>query len=177
MASGNPGCSGGPGAAVWLPIGATVAGAVVGAAVSRFSAGPWDGLALAALVLGLLLLASPVRRAFPGLEPILRFGVAFAIGFVLAVALTALATQMSWRGIGVPGEVATLAGLGFVAALLATAILFRAALVAPQRASVGLGPVLMIGLVAVAVFGLYGRGRADPALRGPIEAEARREAT
>jgi hypothetical protein len=176
-AFGQPGLFGPSGPEAWLAIAAAVAGAVVGAAVSRFSSVPWDGLALAALVLALLFRTPPARTAFADLEPFLRFVVAFAIGFALAVALTALATQTALRGIGGPGEVATLVGQGFVASMLATVVLFPATLLGMGRGSLGLGPILTIALVAVGVFGLYGLGRAAWALRRAIEAEARREAT
>jgi hypothetical protein len=174
---GQPGLFGRGGSAVWLAVGAAVAGAVAGAAVSRFSSVPWDGLALATLVLALLFWSPQARTAFADIESFLRFVIASAIGFALAVALTALATQTALRGIGGPGEVATLVGQGFVASLLATVVLFPATLIGVGRSSLGLGPVLTIALVAAGVLGLYGLGRAARALRRAIEAEARREAT
>jgi hypothetical protein len=171
---GHPGFLG-QGGTVWLAIGAAVAGGVVGTTVSRLATVPWDGLALAALALALVLPLPLGRAAFAKLAPILGLSAAFVIGFALAVALTALAAQTLLPG--GPGEVATLVGLGFVASLLATVVVFPASLLGRDRASLVLGPVLTIALVAVGVFSLYGRGRRAGSPHRPIGAEGGHGAT
>jgi hypothetical protein len=161
--------------AIWLTIGAAVLGAVVGAVVSRFSVVPWDGLALVVLALGLVLRSPRGQLEFADQDTYVRLAVVFTVGFVLATSLTALATRTSLSGIGGPGEVGALVGLGFVASLLAPVVVFPTSRITDLH-SLGLGPALTVATAAVGVLALYGLGRLARSLRRAIEAEARREA-
>jgi hypothetical protein len=160
---------------IWLTGAVAVVGALVGAGVSRSTAVPWDGLALVLLAVAAVLRSPQGRLEFAEQDMALRLAVVLLLGFVLATALTALSTQTTLRGVGGVGEVATLVGLGFVASVLASSVIFPASLIMNERGNLGVGPAVALGLAAVGVLGLYGLGRMARGIRRAIEAEARRE--